>query len=170
MSARGRPSTLHIHVAAAVEYIRAEAVAGRMAPTNVEMARRLGCSAKAVAVKATQAAEDLGLLVVRYVGRYRVIAAPDGSWQTAEPPRKQGRRPAREPKAPPRFVGQRHTPEARARMAEAQKRLWAQRRGFEVPAWVERAGLRDEFVDVATLRGEEDAAAHCRALKRGMAA
>jgi hypothetical protein len=170
MSARGRPSTLHIHVAAAVEYIRAEAVAGRMAPTNVEIVRRLGCSSTSVAVKAVQAAEDLGLLVVRYVGRYRVIAAPDGSWQTAEPPRGPEPRPARKPKAAPRFVGQRHSEEARARISGAAKEMWARRRGFEVPAWVERAGLREEFVDVARLRGEEDAAAHCRALKRGMAA
>jgi len=164
MGKRGRHSTLHIRVAAAVEFIRAEALAGRQAPSNVEIVRRLGCSSTSVAVIAVHAAQDLGYLVVQYVGRHRVIAAADGSWRTAEPPR-----PKRASKAP-RFVGQRRGAATRARIAEAQKRAWKSRRGFEIPAWVERIGLQEEFIEIARARGEEDAASHCRALKREMAA
>jgi hypothetical protein len=61
-------------------------------------------------------------------------------------------------------------PEVRARLSEAMKRAWAKRRGFDVPAWVRRAGLEQDFRDVAALRGDEEAAAHCRALKRAMEA
>ena len=61
-------------------------------------------------------------------------------------------------------------PMVRARLSEAVKRAWVKRRGFDVPAWVQRAGLEQDFRDVAALCGEEEAAAHCRALKRAMEA
>lgn len=38
--------------------------------------------------------------------------------------------------------------------------------GFRIPEWVRRAGLADDFRDVARADGEEAAATHCRALKR----
>lgn len=43
-------------------------------------------------------------------------------------------------------------------------------RGVEVPAWVERAGLVDDYVSVARESDEIDAAAHCRRLLRELRA
>ena len=59
-------------------------------------------------------------------------------------------------------------PEVRARMSEALKRGWSERHRVQVPAWVQRAGLEEDFRDITAMRGEEEAAAHCRALKRAM--
>lgn len=36
----------------------------------------------------------------------------------------------------------------------------------EIPAWVERAGLVEDYCDIAMRLGEEEAAGHCRRLKR----
>ena len=53
-----------------------------------------------------------------------------------------------------------------AKHAERMRKMHADRRGFEIPPWVDRAGLRDHFVDIARAKGEEAAATACRALKQ----
>ena len=45
----------------------------------------------------------------------------------------------------------------------------APRPRVEIPAWVERAALAEDFRDHARLYSEESAASHCRALKQEMA-
>ena len=57
-------------------------------------------------------------------------------------------------------------PEFRAANAGRMRALNAARRGFAIPAWVDAAGLRDDYMDAAAEHGEEHAASVCRALKR----
>ena len=71
------------------------------------------------------------------------------------------------------------SPEAKARAAERMRamnadpefkaKMRAGRRGVEVPLWVERAGLVDDYVMVAKERDEFAAARHCRRLVAEMA-
>ena len=53
---------------------------------------------------------------------------------------------------------------AKAAHAERMRKRHADRRGFEIPAWVPD-DLREDFVDVAAMSGEEAAASHVRRLK-----
>lgn len=82
MTGRGRPSRLRQHVGAVVEFIRAEAVAGRGCPTNQAIAGFLGLSGETRVKEVLLEATAIGLIVIERGPNWRVIGAGDGSWRT----------------------------------------------------------------------------------------
>ena len=65
------------------DIMRAAALAGKPAPTNEEIAGRLGFDSTSSAVRALQAAVDAGFIVVERGQRARVVADAAGTWRTA---------------------------------------------------------------------------------------
>lgn len=59
-------------------------------------------------------------------------------------------------------------PDVRARISASNKATRAARRDFEIPAWVEAAGLAELFGHITRQKGEEAAAGVCREVKRMM--
>lgn len=70
-------------VQAVVRMIRDAALAGQPAPTNLAIATHFGRQSMSYGVKIITCAEKAGLIVVHRGNSARVIAAADGSWQTA---------------------------------------------------------------------------------------
>jgi len=72
------------HLVAAA--FRAAALAGKPAPSTTQLAAVLGTRHESSVRFMVARAQDLGLIVVERGARWRVVAAPDGSWRTAPQP------------------------------------------------------------------------------------
>ena len=79
----GVTATTRSMIARTLDMIRAAARKGERSPSNLTIASALGLAATAPVVRYIQIAEADGLIIVHRGNSARVIAAADGSWQTA---------------------------------------------------------------------------------------